>query len=625
MTLDSRVKNTWGQVVKCLNTVAFVWLIIIPITTGDALATERLQTLTAASFSPSLGSLGHTTSLPAPLSRTDAQRYREIFDLLVDDRWDEATARLAAVSNPLLAGRVTATLYLDPAAPKTSYPQLKSWLDSYADLPEAPRIYQLALARLPQGTAPPDKPKLALDPATSAKLASSLDDGDVEPDPTYTPKRKLAAAERIRANAIRRSVDQAVSNGDLDEALTQLANPETASLLETPEIDIAKARIAAQWFYRGEDARAFELATAALARSAQYVPMAHWIAGLSAWRLKHLEQARWHFETLARTDGISPWVASGAAYWAARVHLKARQPQLVSQWLELAAHNERTFYGIMARRALGLDTFYNMDKASAVAGDVGRLLETAAGRRVAALLQINETDLAGDELEAIAITGTPTVAHAALSLARRFALEDTATRISDRMDSADGKPSDAQRYPIPRWQPVDGFKVDKALLYAFIRQESRFNPRARSPAGALGLMQLMPQTAAYAGKGSGLASRDLLEPGVNMALGQRYIRYLYEHEAVQGDLFRMIAAYNTGPGNLIKWQHEGENEDPLLFMETIRAKETRTFIERVLASYWIYRRRLNLDNPTLDAIAAGQWPSYSLTDGTTAIARNVTN
>ena len=179
-------------------------------------------------------------------------------------------------------------------------------------------------------------------------------------------------------------------------------------------------------------------------------------------------------------------------------------------------------------------------------------------------------------------------------------------------------------YPIPPWRPAAGFEIDRALIYAIIRQESRFNPRAESRDGAQGLMQILPSTANYVVRQrrfQGRGRRKLLEPAVNMDIGQRYIAYLLKQEGVEGDLFRLAVAYNGGPGNLLKWLRQmGRMDDPLLFIESIPSLETRHFIERVIANLWIYRARLGQPLPSLDAIAAGDPPAYISLDRPTQAA-----
>ena len=97
---------------------------------------------------------------------------------------------------------------------------------------------------------------------------------------------------------------------------------------------------------------------------------------------------------------------------------------------------------------------------------------------------------------------------------------------------------------------------------------------------------------------------------------QKYLRYLIAHDAVQGDMFLVAIAYNGGPGNLAKWQRKVSkvSVDPLMFIESIPARETRQFVERVLANLWVYRERLNQPAPSLDAIAAGERPIYKSVD-----------
>ena len=74
----------------------------------------------------------------------------------------------------------------------------------------------------------------------------------------------------------------------------------------------------------------------------------------------------------------------------------------------------------------------------------------------------------------------------------------------------------------------------------------------------------------------------------------------------------MAAAWNGGPGNLNKWRKATEYmDDPLFFIESIPARETRNFIEHVLSNLWIYRDQLGQKSPSLEAVARGLWPHYT--------------
>jgi len=71
----------------------------------------------------------------------------------------------------------------------------------------------------------------------------------------------------------------------------------------------------------------------------------------------------------------------------------------------------------------------------------------------------------------------------------------------------------------------------------------------------------------------------------------------------------MLTAYNAGPGNLSKWLKKiKDNNDPLLYMEIIPSRETRIYIERVIANYWIYQIRLDKPTPTLELLSKNKWP-----------------
>jgi soluble lytic murein transglycosylase-like protein len=127
-------------------------------------------------------------------------------------------------------------------------------------------------------------------------------------------------------------------------------------------------------------------------------------------------------------------------------------------------------------------------------------------------------------------------------------------------------------------------------------------------------MQLMPRTAAA--MAGGKQARDkLADPETNLGLGQRYLAKLLTEEPVSGNLFMLAAAYNAGPGNLGKWlQTIRHNEDPLLFIESIPARETRAFVERVMTNYWIYKSRMGQQPNSLEAVASGEWPVYEGAD-----------
>ncbi len=139
--------------------------------------------------------------------------------------------------------------------------------------------------------------------------------------------------------------------------------------------------------------------------------------------------------------------------------------------------------------------------------------------------------------------------------------------------------------------------IDPAWVAAEIRAESIFNPNARSPANAMGLMQVLPATGASVAKSTGLTNyggaASLYDPDTNIAIGTAYLRQLMNK--YEGLPYVTIAAYNAGPTPTARWQTQRPAFDPDLWIETISYKETREYVARVLAFSVIYDWRLNGD------------------------------
>jgi soluble lytic murein transglycosylase-like protein len=105
----------------------------------------------------------------------------------------------------------------------------------------------------------------------------------------------------------------------------------------------------------------------------------------------------------------------------------------------------------------------------------------------------------------------------------------------------------------------------------------------------------------------------MLDPAYNMALGQKYVRHLAGQPMIGDNLLLLLAAYNCGPGKLARWMDERTN-DPLLFIESLPARETRDYVQQVLIQYWTYRARLAEPQTSLTQLAHGEWPRTTLRD-----------
>jgi soluble lytic murein transglycosylase len=143
-------------------------------------------------------------------------------------------------------------------------------------------------------------------------------------------------------------------------------------------------------------------------------------------------------------------------------------------------------------------------------------------------------------------------------------------------------------------------QVDPYLVAALIREESWFNPRAVSPVGAMGLMQVMPETARVLKKGLRRSPDEmpfpgddpsvaLFDPERNIALGVRFLADMLTR--FHGEIPLAVAAYNAGPGAVERWRGERPSDPMVVFIESIPYAETRRYVKRVLRNYAEYRRR----------------------------------
>lgn len=481
---------------------------------------------------------------PKPLSPWDAQVYAAAFAAAERGAFTEAAAQAARASDGSLQGALQLRKLLSPEY-KASFAELSAWLTANADHPDAGRVHALAVKRRPAG---------APEPAAPTTQAGARRWADLVGRPVLGSDRPSGAG-----------------------------------------------RTARELFYSGEARAAYE---AALASGET------WIAGLAAFRLGRFEEAVRRFDAVARDRAESPWLRAAGGFWAARAATAGGSPELAPDYLRLAAAHPTTFYGLIAERQLGLEPEFGsaqraprlirVASSSTVSADLARLAASEPrARRAAALAQVGETEDAAAELRA----GLQSARSEADRRAWLALAEGVGVSLAE--DGGRFQPAD---YPTPALDPQGGFTLDPALVYAVVRQESRFNPRAGSRVGASGLMQLMPATAAEVAGDPRLRSdpSPLHDPAFNLRLGQTYLAQLLRQGGVEGDLLRALAAYNGGRGAVLSTRRKlGADDDVLMHIESLPYAETRNYVERVMANYWIYRRIFGADSATLSAVAAG--------------------
>jgi soluble lytic murein transglycosylase len=323
------------------------------------------------------------------------------------------------------------------------------------------------------------------------------------------------------------------------------------------------------------------------------------IGGLAALRLGQSDAAV-SFDAAYR-NASTPALRASGAFWAARVAQRGGDRGRLTVWMRRAALEGDTFYGLIARRALG-PAVACASRETLGNADMDALLATPQGRRAFALLQVGEKRLAQEELRALWVDTAQdgVFDHSIILAARAVGFAELAAEIEQ---NGTRRPNGAN---LVRLRPASGFLVDPPLVYALVRHESNFDASAVSSSGARGLMQIMPRTAhAVAGE----RAQDLHKPEVNLAIGQQLMLTLADDDAIDGDLIRLLAGYGQGQGGLRKWVDAvRDGGDPLMFVEAIPNGNTRTFIEEALMYSWHYAAELHLPASSLDALAAGRYP-----------------
>lgn len=573
--------------------------------------------------------------LPHPLEASTAARIRHIFALQRQGEIPAAIVETARLDDNTLLGDLLADRYLGPDA-KPLPSQLHLWLKTFSDLPDAPAISRLLATVSVHGTRA--TPVLAT-PTLATRLPSAAE----EADPAIRAFRRNEALDRSIQAHLGDGPDGAAS------ALKLIAGNRHLDPLYASQLH---AEIALRLFTEGEDDLALQVGQAAFSASGGRLGLAGYVAGLAAWRGGELDAAEALFEASSRADLTRSSVRAGAAFWAARTHLRFGDVAVYRPWLERAAAAPRTFYGMLALRLLGRQDeapdrqhapamrLVSLSGAAGPSGDdapepsstdrstraglrtlseidVDAVATTAAGRRAFALLQVGETDRAEASLRHLWPTVQPDLAlcRSIQLVSEAAGLKSLSAQLGGILQDRDGQPPDEAHFPMPRLSPHHGFTMNPALVYALTRLESNFNPGAVSDGGAHGLMQLMPTTAGFVvGHPDRFtdSTSALHDPALNLEIGQRYLTYLSDQVGVDGDLVKLFASYNAGPGAVLRWEGlSNGSDDPLLFIESLPSDETRDYVRRAFTYLWIYARRLDLPSPSLASLAAGQWPKFA--------------
>ncbi|HTM95203.1 MAG TPA: lytic transglycosylase domain-containing protein [Croceibacterium sp.] len=532
------------------------------------------------------------TKAPSQLSRSEREHYRDVFAAIDAKDWTKAAALLKERDDGLLQAVATAEFYLAAGSPKVELPQIQAWMEKGRNLPEAAQLARLAMTR--GATAMPALPQEQAFYSTGGPprrvRPRSIDDGTMPAE-------------------IRMQILDRIDQDDPDGARLLLDGVDAT--LSTDARAEWRQRIAWSYYIENQDAAALALARTVAAGSGPWVAEGEWTAGLAAWRLNDCDTAGAAFERAA-DKANNPELAAAAWYWAHRAALRCRDTERGVALLRAAARNDETLYGMLAAQQLGTALPRRFANAELSDADWERLKRHDNVRIAVALAEIGRDELASQVLLQQAKIGD-VGDYAALSrLARDIGLPATQLYMAYNAPSG-GRADPAAYYPAPKWAPSNGWLVDPALAFAHTLQESNFQEKAVSPANAKGLMQITPITVREHAPALGLSasSVDVTEPRVNLAFGQRNLEMLRDAPATEGELPKIMAAYNAGLSPVTRWQSEvRDGGDPLLWMESIPYWETRSYVAIVMRNYWMYERQAGAASSSRAALAANAWPMF---------------
>jgi soluble lytic murein transglycosylase len=399
-----------------------------------------------------------------------------------------------------------------------------------------------------------------------------------------------------------------IKRGRWDEAEAfLLERSASAETLGRPDMWMERrANLARQALRRGDATTAYALAARNFGTrdSGPDYADAEWVAGfLALTRLDDPALAVGHF-TRFREAVSTPISLGRAGYWLGLAHEAAGDPAAArAAWAEGGRH-QTSFYGQLAAERAGLPPDARLAGAPEPPRWRGRQFAEGSLVRAAHLLALAGDDERAAQFFRHAALRLPPPQRAALA---QMAIDLGRPHLSVRIAkdaAADGVILPREYYPLHALAEED-WPVPTEFALAIARQESEFNPRAVSTAGARGLMQLMPATAAEVSGKLGVdydLNRLTADEMYNARLGTAYLARMLR--AYDGSYILAAAAYNAGPGRVREWLAAfGDPRDPevdaVIWIETIPFEETRNYVMRVMESLHVYRARLEGEAPPI--------------------------
>ena len=388
-----------------------------------------------------------------------------------------------------------------------------------------------------------------------------------------------------------------------DDQAAKLLEAEPAQPPHATEWSKLRLTLARRMIESHDFTTAYDLAAGDHSTEPSQIAETQFLAGWISLRfLKDPGRAATHFKFMY-DHVLTPISKARAAYWMARTASAADDTldASASEWMSQAARYPTAFYGQLALERLGrplvLPTEPRPTPGEAAQFEHGDLVRAAR-----LLHQANDAVRVTMFLNKLSeLRKSPVEQAEIVRLARDLGAVPLSVQIAKK--AASGNIA-----VLPSGYPVLNLNVrapEPALVHGIIRQESLFNADVVSPAGAIGLMQLMPATASSEarkiGQRGGVAPAALRNPAENVMLGSHYLDDMIANWS--GSYILAIASYNAGPGHVKNWLNDNgdprADADPVDWIELIPISETRNYVQRVLENVQVYRARLSGGSATV--------------------------
>lgn len=528
--------------------------------------------------------------IPSVLSNRDKKKFEAIFSSIENGNWADAKEAIGKAPKGPLRNMAQAELFLAAGSPRIERDELLALIKDAPYLPQAQQLSRLATTR-------------------GADILPTLPGRQKFSYKGSSPSRHLPkSVSENGSSSIRNSIINYIKNdspANAEDVLNNVNNDISDALRSELQY-----RISWSYYIENDNQNALRLSSIAGASAGEWAVQARWVEGLSQWRLGNYANALPAFDHVAKFAHNED-LRSAGYYWGSRAAVASKRPELSQERLQAGASFEETFYGLLAREALGMKV-QNIPTTKLDKDGWKKIRSQENVQITLGLTEINRPALAKTTLQFQARLATEGQHDELGKLASEIGLPETQLWLA-QYSPASISTSVSQRYPTPNWAPTNGWRIDSALAFAHTLQESAWRKSVVSPADAQGLMQVLPGTARDIARAAGTSfvAGDLHKPEVNLEYGQSFLEYLRDSRGTEGLLPKVIAAYNAGLTPITRWNDEvKDGGDPLLYIESIPYWETRGYVATILRNYWVYEQKSNSNGGSKAGIAQNLWPSF---------------